>query len=299
MKLIACMPVRNEAYVLGLSLRAALMWADEVVVLLHACTDGSGRIVEDVQNEYPDCVTSIVHRHESWTEMAHRQQMLETARRAGATHLAIVDADEILTGNLLEPFRAGEMQMADAVARLGSGMILNLPGYNLRGSINRYHSNGLWSNRWFSTAFEDHPTLSWSGDRFHSREPKGKSLVPYCPIDQGQGGTLHLWGASERRLIAKHRAYRIHERLRFPNKPSKEIELTYSDYRSPEDNLRHWPSMKAWGEPWTFADVPESWWNPYEHLMQYLDLAAEPWQEKWCDEMIALHGREKFAGLSI
>jgi hypothetical protein len=39
MKLIGLMPVRGEDWILGLSARAALMWCDELVILLHSCTD--------------------------------------------------------------------------------------------------------------------------------------------------------------------------------------------------------------------------------------------------------------------
>ena len=51
MKLIGLMPVRNETWCLGLTLRAALMWCDEMVVWLHACTDDSKRITQDIAKE--------------------------------------------------------------------------------------------------------------------------------------------------------------------------------------------------------------------------------------------------------
>lgn len=43
-KLICTIPVRNEAWCLGLTLRAVLMWCDEVIVLLHCCTDATEAI---------------------------------------------------------------------------------------------------------------------------------------------------------------------------------------------------------------------------------------------------------------
>jgi hypothetical protein len=47
--------------------------------------------------------------------------------------------------------------------------------------------------------------------------------------------------------------------------------------------------------------VPESWWAPYENLMQYLDLSedTEPWQQTEVKRLIAEHGREKFVGLDL
>src|SRR6266481_4165205 len=198
MKLVGLMPVRNEDWCLGLSLRVALLWCDEVVVLLHACTDGSGAIVAQVTARERERVRIIVDDDPTWKEMEHRQQMLAHARIRGATHIAMIDADEILTGNLL-PDRHGldsnQGSSWDWYPRISHGNILQLPGYNLRGCVDRhayvnrkarlcgiderlyhYHQNGVWGNRWFSTAFQDDPRLGWSGDRFHAREPQGIPL---------------------------------------------------------------------------------------------------------------------------
>src|SRR5882724_9073912 len=126
MKLIGIMPVRNEQWCLGLTARVALMWCDRIVILLHACTDESANIIQTIRAEHPDRVVVRTHRHESWTEMAHRQQMLEIARGTDATHIAIIDADELLTANLLGLIRGH-------VEQLPPGVMLMLPGYNLRG----------------------------------------------------------------------------------------------------------------------------------------------------------------------
>ncbi len=305
MRLIGMMAVRNEDWILGLSLRAALLWVDEMIVLLHACTDRSEEIAVNIAREHSGRVI-VVGKDGKWLEMQHRQAMLELARARGATHLAIIDADEVLDGNMATMCSTGRFK--DIVFGTPPGSILELPGYNLRDpffghyqkqrtGLHQYHSNGVWGNRWFSTAFADDPILSWSGwgDTFHHREPHGKKLFPYRPIQQGQGGVMHLWGASERRLIAKHRAYRIAERLKFTSKPAAEIERMYSWATDGE------PGNAAYGTPatWTYSLVPASWWAPYAHLMKYLDLDAEPWQERWCDEQIALHGEERFAGLRV
>ena len=172
---------------------------------------------------------------------------------------------------------------------------MQLPGYNLRGSLNRYHSNGIWGNRWFAVAFADDPRLGWSGDNFHSRDPLGMTLRPYRIIGQGLGGVMHLWGASERRLRAKHACYKITERLRWPDKPLADIERMYSWAIKGE------PGHRSYGTPetWTYADVPASWWAPYAHLIKYLDVDAEPWQEAECIRLIKEHGPRMFQGLDL
>jgi Glycosyl transferase family 2 len=303
MKLVGMMPVRNEEWVLGLSLRVALMWCDEVVVLLHACTDRSAEIVSEIQQEHKEQRVTVLVIGGEWLEMEHRQQMLRVARTRGATHLAIIDADEVLTGNLI-PARTGPMRqdVRDMVSDLGGhrpDAILELPGYNLRNGVDQFHNNGVWGNRWFSTAFADNPALSWTGDTFHHREPHGKKLNPYRPIQQGQGGVMHMWGASERRLRAKHALYKITERLRWPAKDIRAIDNEYSLAIHGQRSFGAPTADSDTPNNWTYSPVPESWWAPYAHLMKYLDVDAEPWQIAECQRMVAEHGREKFAGLDL
>ena len=306
MKLVGLMPVRNEAWCLGLTLRAALQWCDEMVVLLHACTDDSARIVDEVDSECSKWRVNILHAAGPWEEMDHRQKMLEYARKeCYATHIALIDADEILTGNLLPTTtlegRLGPRNIRDLIEGVPAGVCMSSPGYNLRGSLDRYHSNGVWGNRWFSTAFVDDARLSWSGQKFHSREPRGRELKEWRPIVQGQGGVMHLWGANERRLRAKHALYKVTERLQFPHKLVELIELTYNDWRSPADNLKHWDEMNEWGKPWTFATAPAIWWQPYADILHHLkwDEDVELWQEAETRRLVAEHGRERFAGLDL
>lgn len=292
MKLVGLMPVRNEDWCLGLTARAALMWVDQLVMLDHASTDASSDIIAEIGRE-SGRVVHLVDANPRWDEMRHRQSMLDVARHLEATHIAIIDADEILTGNLLTSCGDGFCCIQGVVETSERG-ILQFPGYNLRNGINRYHNNGIWGNRWFSTAFRDDPRLSWNGDNFHHREPKGIELKPYRPIAQGQGGIMHLWGASERRLKAKSALYKITERIRWPDKRVSDIDTMYSwAIKGAKDSCYGTP------DTWTYAEVPEEWLAPYAHLMKYLHIDAEPWQEAECRRLMAEHGRERFAGLDL
>jgi hypothetical protein len=189
--------------------------------------------------------------------------------------------------------RAGTSMIRGIVEAMPPGHILQLPLYNLRGGLHQFHANGLWGQRWGSVAFADDLALHWGGDKFHSREPAGKHLNSWRPIGQGQGGIMHLWGASERRLVAKHHAYRIQEALRWPNKPHHEIEAMYSMATDGRPQFGDYP------RDWVYSPVPDSWWEGYEDILPHLDIDAEPWQEKWCDEMLAKQGRARFAGLRV
>ena len=185
MRLVGLMPVRNEDWCLGLTLRVALEWCDEVVVLLHACTDRSEAIAYSLANA-TGRVTVMEEESDLWDEMNHRQAMLLMARmgeRPGApagpsgTHIALIDADEMLTANLRENVRGWveRLNARDLVQRR-----LELPLYNMRedperhaAAYPRYHANGIWGNRVTTVAFEDSPKLGWAGDFHHHREPMG------------------------------------------------------------------------------------------------------------------------------
>lgn len=283
MHITAIMPAHNEGWIVGLSLRVALLWCDSAVVLNHASTDATAAILDTIADEHPGRVTILHEPDECWDEMQHRQMMLQVARDHGATHIAIVDADEVLTGNLLDRIRAG-------VELLAPGQIVLLPIYNLRGGLNRYHINGTWGRRITSVVFADDPKLHWHGDRFHHREPMGGVQLTDM-VSQGDGGVMHLWGASERRLIAKHRKYKMIERLRWPQKPVSEIDELYSIA------VKGRPGEKA--ANWAFAPVPFGWWQPYSRLMQFVALDETPSQEAECEALIERHGERMFQGLDL
>ncbi len=289
-KLVGVMPVRNEAWVLGLSARVALKWCDELVILLHACTDTSFEIAMQVANEYDRRVVVVGDDNPVWDEMRHRQHMLNLARALHAEAIAIIDADEVLTANLCNTAWG-------QAANMPRGFILQYPGYNLRGanSLHYYHGDGIWGKRWFSIAFRDELCLSWSGDKFHSREPGGRPLHALQPVAQGDGGVFHLWGASERRLVAKHALYKMTERLRWPEKRVQDIDAMYSWA------IKGDPTQVAWGTPgtWKYKPVPASWWDGHRDLLKYLDVDAEPWQEAECVALMKEHGPRVFQGLDL
>lgn len=276
--LVGLMPVRNEAWCLELTLRAALEWCDAVVVLDHASNDGSSEMIHWTAHE--GRIYILEEPDPAWDEMRHRQRMLETARSIGATHIAMIDADEILSRPVAKHIR-------DAIFHLPDHVVLQCPWIILRGSFRRYHANGLWSNRWVSMAFKDSPEFSWQGDQFHHREPFGKIEQFVRFAGHENGGVLHLWGVSERRLRAKHALYKMTERIRWPEKNVALIDGYYNLWQKPQP-----------GETWDFANVPEEWWEGYD-LSHTPEFGAVPWQAVECRRLVALFGVEYFAGLDL
>lgn len=286
MHLTGLMPWRNENWIGGFSARVALKWCDDLVILDHASTEPR-TVLEGLSREFGKRIHWL-SQDGGWDEMRHRTTMLDVARSNGATHVAITDADEVLTANLLGSIRT-------IVERAHASQILMIPLYNLRDGVARYHADGVWGSRVASVAFVASPELHWTGDTFHKRVPDGGRFLSQTPtVQQGHGGILHFWGASLDRLRAKHRLYRCVERCRYPNKVIHEIERDYSM----AEHGRPWLGERA--SYWTFSDVPADWIEPYRGLMEeYFSIDSPPWQDAECERLIAEYGRQYFNGLKV
>lgn len=289
MKIVAIMPARNEDWVLGLSARALLYWVDHLVILDHCSTDDTIKIAWGLQSAC-DRVTVLLEDDPIWHEMAHRQRLLDTARELGATHIVTIDADEVVSGNLLPHMRA-------IVEDIPPGMILQLPWITCRDSIFQQHRSGLWAQQHASAGFVDDSRYHWqqrNGYDFHQRAPMGRPEVPFQPISHSGGGILHLQYSSRRRLLAKQALYKMTEVIRWPGRDSLAVineRYNWSVYGQP---------TKPNGEPdFDLAQVPFEWWDAYGDLMKYLHVDAEPWQEAECHALLGEYGADKFAGLDL
>ncbi len=287
MKIVATMPVRNEDWVLGCSLRAVLRWVDEVVILDHASTDRTPDICREVSAENPGRVHCFRDDNPEWQEMRHRQFMLDEARKCRATHVALVDADEVLSANLLPVVR-------DLIAGLPPQGMLQLPWACLARSLDCYYMQGPWFNNWVSSAFLDGPECYWSSSGrgsydFHHRHPMGRNFSWHAPIGQCQGGLMHLQFVCERRLRAKQALYKMTEVTRWPGRePVSVVDQRYNPavYQSDPRNYQT-------------APAPDAWWEPYGDLKNLIEIESEPWQERRCRDLMAEHGAAKFAGLDL
>lgn len=292
MILAGMMACRNEAWILGLSARVALQWCDLVVIREHGSDEhATSAVMSRLKNEFAGRIFWYRDSSNEWDEMRHREFMLNAARSYGATHMAIIDADELLSADL-QPYIRREIEQLEPLT------VLQLPIFNFRFDLDHYHSNGIWytdqdgKRRKASLAFKDDPALSWTGDTFHHREPFGATKG--CLLS-GPGGILHFWGIPLRRLLAKQNLYKMTERIRWPEKLIADINQYYS-LATDETAARHLGHLK----PWTYAAPPAEWMESYKPLIErYLDLDAEPWQIAECERLMNQYGQEYFAGLEL
>lgn len=277
MKLIACMLVRNEDWIIGASLDAALRWVDGVAILLDRCTDRTEEIVRSMLSRGTHCI-SCVDAGEYWQEMDLRQSNLEDARALGATHIAIIDADEILTANNLPLVRSW-------FEALEPKQCLDVPMIPMRTLTGRQNDGSVWTRARLTIGFRDDPALAFrrgrGGYQHHNRPPTGASPTRYNP--PCEGGAMHLQFANQRRLVAKHVLYRMTDHLRWPGM------LTVDRLNRKYD--------EALAAPQQTDPVPESWWGAYHRSAIVLD--GVPWHEAEIAALIRRHGIGAFSGLDL
>lgn len=299
MKISGMMACRNEDWILGFSARAALMWLDSLVIYEHASTDRSREIQAELMAEFPGRVDVITDDNPVWEEMRHRQTMLDRCRSLGASHVVYIDADEILTADLLQQIRR-------LIFELPPSNVLQLPLLCMRGPNNRVHVNGPWSDGQFvSLAFQDSPDMGWSntgrdGYDFHHRHPMvnpPRPLYGYRPLTWRHSGVMHVQFMNDRRLRAKHAFYKMTEVTRWPGRePIAMVDQRYNlaiygQYQTPEDGI---PRLEA-----SLGDGRAVWWEGYEDIRSFWNMDAVPWQEAECHKLVAKYGRDFFNGLNL
>ncbi len=288
MNIIGLMPVRNEDWVLGLSARAALMWLDHLIILDHASVDRTFDVIEELMHEIPGRVTWLRERDAEWEEMRHRQRLLENARARKATHVALIDADEVLTGNLLPRIRAW-------IGETPAGVCFQLPMFCMRDSLEEAHSSGVWGRAMVSFAFKDDSVWHWSSEErdgydYHHRHPMGQPFISQAPVPRHVGGVMHLQFVNPRRLRAKQALYKMQEVTRWPER-----------FTAAAINARYDLAVYggARGETWSLRKVPASFWEPYSLSGINLSEETVPWQETECERLWKVHGQSAFAGLDL
>ena len=276
MKIIALMVLRNEAWVLGASLRAALKWCDGAAILLDRCTDATVDIVREIAKETTkEILVSETDEAEHWSEMFHRQKNLEDGRSLGGTHFAIVDADEILTHNNLEHVRGWFESLQD-------GEVLDVPMIAPWKSLDAYspHTRGV-----ITLGFKDMPGMGWAprGEEqyhHHNRPPHGMTARRSVECE---GGVFHLQWAAWERMKMKHIHYMLSERVRWGYSP-REINERY-----------HWFDRPPHGQD--LLSVPSEWWGNYSKSSIKLDHTV--WYERECRRLVRCHGAAIMGGLDL
>lgn len=283
MKLIGLMLVRNEAWILGMSARAALRWCDSLVIFMDRCTDGTDLIVKQLEIEFKDRIAyQYTGQDEHWQEMDIRQSMLDHGRMLGGTHFAMIDGDEAVTHNQINNARGW-------TASLMAGQVLDMPMICPHRGLEKYRDDHtVWSTSQLSISFCDAPGLTWkprNGYQFHQRCPQSATEhINPLSRDKTRGGAFHFQWVSWDRITAKHRWYKLNERVRWPDRtPIHEVDRIYSQAID-ETGIR-------------CRSIPKEWIGDYE--MHNIHVDHQPWHMQECELMVKRHGRKILEGLNL
>ena len=254
-----------------------MKWCDAVAVLLHACEDATPRIIEEIALEHPDRKLHVlVENDRDWREAAFRQRLLNLGRSVGGTHFAIVDADEVLTADLIDVVR-------NQIAKLRPRASFEVPLINLWRSMDIMGSVSLTLPLAFADGFGLMYKARPDGYQLHFRFPKG--LAWKARAVPSNSGLMHLQRVNWDRAVSRTTMRKMDETVRWPNHRGgiEAIEMRYSSTLLDPKKARH---------------VPVNWWA-YELDRGLIDINASPWEKDEVTRLITEYGPDTFAGLRL
>lgn len=285
-KIVGMMLVRNEAWIVKMTMLIALRWLDELVILDDGSTDETPDHVVDVCRQVGP---SRVHYYRTertepiWREMELRQALLEHARKRTPTHLAVIDADEIPASTVLPHLR-------EIVAGCGAGHGVSLPMNSPYHSIRNRRVDGSFEPAsGLFLAYRDVPGAHWraegDGYQHHARCPRGVSALTPA-YHASQGGVMHMQFVSKRRLQVKAAYYKALETIQYPGR------MRPADLNRKYDWTLRTEGMRT--EP-----IPDTWWSSHTAELSHLDVQRDPWQYDALRILINRYGMGAFAGLDM
>jgi hypothetical protein len=286
MKVVGLMTARNEDWILGLTLRAATFIVEEMIVLDHASTDRTRAIIQEVAEEFPGRIHYRRREDPVWRETSIRQGLLEEGRLLGATHFWVIDADELLTGNVLPEIRS-------ILSSLDAGDCVTLPWFPMWRSLDRYRRDGsaYWCGNRTVYGFRDHPSLRYEarqkrpGYDIHARAPIMPGQKRELCLDDPHHGVMHFVAAGWARLQAKAAWYKMIETVRFGDLTPERLNANYNRDLD-ETGLVTVPAESEW-------------WEPYSQWRTHVEPNAPSWFAQDCERMWREFGPAKFAGLDL
>lgn len=154
-KIIGLVPMRNEATIAEQCLRALAVYADAIIVLDDASTDGTVALLERLATELPivQIIKNDESAHEYKIEADNRQALLDAGRAFGGTHFIVLDADEMFTANCTQ----GNW-LRNQIVAMHPGQVMNFKMPHLWKGMDYYRNDdSRWSpdNCWCGCIFCD------------------------------------------------------------------------------------------------------------------------------------------------
>jgi len=277
MKKIVLMPVKNEGWILNLSLQCASTWADIIIILDQNSDDNTAAIYQKFAK-----VVAVKNISREFNEGERRKILLQEARKfTGDNLLFHLDADEIISSEILTE------ENNKILENLAPGTAIKIPIFNLWGDFKYYNQRYPWGGNYIDIAYKDDRKLQFEDGFIHlaripqSLKEKSQALENFC--------LLHLQYLDLPRSAAKQRFYRILEFINSDKKISSALKLNFKYFFTKEK-----PKLQV---------LRESYLATYQDLG--IDFKIEPklenyfYQEEYALKEIISRGENFFKWLDI
>lgn len=278
-KVVAMFLVRDEEWCIGASVMAATEWADAILLWCHNCTDRTEEVARRAAILGHAEFAAVTSNDECWPEMKQRDEMYQYALSMGATHVGLVDGDEVCC-------REDRGLLRDYITALAPCEVLDVTMVPIVDKpLQRRVDKCVWTQARLSVAVGCSKALTWAardGYHHHRRVPMNVTKTKWVPSI----AVMHLQWLQRERIVAKHVWYRMYEHLIYPGRMTPEALNAKYDAALSREGMK------------TEQIDGTRWWGP-EFSRFVFEPRPRVWQEEEVLKMLKEYGRDRFKGLDL
>lgn len=216
MEKIVLIPVKDEAWVLELSLACHSLWADKIIVADQNSSDNS----REICGKFPKVIL-IENNDKNFNEADRRQILLNEARKQSSEALIFaLDADEIVSADILKP------EIIKAIEENAKkGLSISFSWIQILEGLQDYDASCLKKENKCFVYRDDKKSNFQKGFIHLSRVPEERlknKIILRQPV------ILHLQKCDRERFAAKQRYYNLIEKISGKSPYSLKNDLIYS-----------------------------------------------------------------------
>jgi len=264
MKLVGLMLCHHDDWIIGLSARAALKWCDALAVLDLGVQGRVPEIIDKLSGEEAGRVWKVNNSNLVTLGVVSPYQLLmDKANELGATHIAIIGTNYVLTSNVIDQIRS-------MIETLKEEQFLDMPLLTCWKGFMQYRvDKASWAGATIPIAFKNSGGIQWPVEAGydHFYLPSGKSWTLHKPFHQMHGGMMYLEPVNWRLYKAR---YYLRQMLK----------LVKKNVLGGRPKLDKSASRVIDEQGIKLAKVPGTWWEGYFDLFDHVSMWKMPWYEE-------------------